>query len=160
MCSKYQGESEKYMSKVFSEAKKCTRAVVFFDEFDAIATARGGKMEDCSMHRRLLAELLLQLSQCQFNATTKYGTADIVSGTLTNEVQEQNGIATFKVQEKICRDKETDTTSKSEDTTGNVMVIAATNRMSDLDEAVIRRFDAKVRISELCDAYARRNNYV
>ena len=57
--SKYQGESEKYISNLFAEAKKYPRAVIFFDEFDSIAAARGGKMEDCSTVSRALATTFL-----------------------------------------------------------------------------------------------------
>ena len=77
--SKYQGESEKYISNLFAEAKKYPRAVIFFDEFDSIAAARGGKMEDCSMHRRLLAELLLQLSLHSQNYSSKQKTPAVGS---------------------------------------------------------------------------------
>jgi SpoVK/Ycf46/Vps4 family AAA+-type ATPase len=65
-------------------------------EFDSIATSRG-LGEDSTHNRRLLAELLLQL---------------------TLHKQQQNK--------------------------GSVVVIAATNRLEDLDEAILRRFDCKV----------------
>jgi hypothetical protein len=64
-------------------------------EFDSLATSRG-LGEDSTNNRRLLAELLLQL-----------------------------------------------TIHKHQDHAGAVVVIAATNRLEDLDEAILRRFDCK-----------------
>ena len=64
-------------------------------EFDSLATSRG-LGEDSTNNRRLLAELLLQL-----------------------------------------------TLHKHQDHGGAVVVIAATNRLEDLDEAILRRFDCK-----------------
>ena len=102
--SKYHGESERFLSRLFEAARQVDRAVIFLDEFDSIACSRGGG-EDGAQSRRLLSELLLQLTH-----------------------QKQ-------LQQARCSGA------------GNIAVIAATNRLADLDEAVIRRFDAKVCIS-------------
>eukprot|EP01041_Mallomonas_annulata_P012929 gene12929-27274_t len=102
--SKYHGESERYLSGVFEKARQTKKAIIFFDEFDSIATARGGS-DDSGQHRRLLAELLLQLTYNKQHTSTSSSTSS-----------------------SMC----------------SVIVLAATNRIEDLDEAIIRRFDAKI----------------
>lgn len=69
--------------------------------FDSIALSRGS-MNECVQSRRLLSEILLQLSHLKFERQHKLGS------------------------------------------NGNVVIVAATNRLEDLDEAIIRRFDKKV----------------
>ena len=76
--------------------------VIIFIEFDSLALSRG-KGDDCLQSRRLLSEILIQLTQL-----------------------------------KITR-QQSDTLE-----TGNTTIIAATNRLEDLDEAILRRFDVKI----------------
>jgi len=56
--SKWVGESEKSIKQVFSAARDCNRAIVFFDEFDAVA-GRRGEIEDYA--KRIVNELLQQM---------------------------------------------------------------------------------------------------
>ena len=67
-------------------------------------------MNECIQSRRLLSEILLQLSHLKFHKQFP------------------------------------DITNPSEDgkSNHNVVIVAATNRLEDLDEAIIRRFDKKV----------------
>ena len=91
--SKWFGETETNIKKLFEEARKEKNAVIFFDEIDAIAPKRDGD----TTTNRVVAELLTQM----------------------------DGISK---------------------TSGNVTVLAATNRLQDLDPAILRpgRFDEKL----------------
>ena len=60
--SKWQGESEGKLRAVFEAARAARRSIIFFDEFDSIATSRGGS-DDGAQARRLLSELLLLMTQ-------------------------------------------------------------------------------------------------
>ena len=56
--SMWLGQSERNMQKLFDQAAEHPRAVVFFDEIDAIATARGLTSSDTRAERRVLSNLL------------------------------------------------------------------------------------------------------
>lgn len=96
----------------FSLACVCCFGV---SEFDSIALSRSHSCsaDSAQSSRRLLAELLMQLSEERFASRS----------TSTS----------------------TSTHSNSSDSSDSaVVVVAATNRVQDLDEAILRRFDAKV----------------
>ena len=59
---KYFGESEKNIKSLFETARKDDVAVIFFDEFEALAAQRGG---DSSVMNRLVPELLSQMDGFQ-----------------------------------------------------------------------------------------------
>ncbi len=100
MLSKYQGESEKYLKYLFEVTRTHERAIIFFDEFDSIAISRSAADEGGGIQaRRLISELLLQLTQ----------------------------------------HKEMQSTASM-----NIAIIASTNRLEDLDEAIVRRFSLKL----------------
>lgn len=92
--SKYVGDSEETLRRIFDAAKKDERAIIFFDEIDSIAAKRGSDSNGES--KRVVAQLLTLLDG--FEATN------------------------------------------------NVVVIAATNRIEDIDEALLRpgRFDWEI----------------
>eukprot|EP01035_Chromulina_nebulosa_P021461 gene21461-27799_t len=112
--SKYQGESERYIRYLFEQALKQPKSIIFFDEFDSIAVARGAA-DDSIQSRRLLSEILLFLSKLK---------------------SLQNGNKSIKntLYPKLS-------------------IIAATNRLEDLDEAIVRRFDTKIYVGPMnkCD---------
>jgi transitional endoplasmic reticulum ATPase len=92
--SKWVGESEAVLRRIFEDAAKQERSIIFFDEIDSVAPQRASDANEAS--RRVVAQLLTQMDG-------------------------------FKPEQ-------------------NVMVIAATNRAGDLDEALRRpgRFDWEV----------------
>jgi katanin p60 ATPase-containing subunit A1 len=57
---KYRGESEKVVRCLFGMARECSPAIIFFDEIDAVMTARGCNQE-CESSRRLKTEMLKQM---------------------------------------------------------------------------------------------------
>lgn len=63
---KYFGEAEKNVKSLFEAARACDAAVVFFDEFEALASKRGS---DSSVMNRLVPELLSQMDG--FSEATK-----------------------------------------------------------------------------------------
>jgi transitional endoplasmic reticulum ATPase len=93
--SKWVGDSERILRRIFEDASQQTRAIIFFDEIDSIAEHRQGDTHEAS--KRLVAQLLTLL----------------------------------------------DGFDRSD---GNIVVIAATNRIHDVDEALLRpgRFDWEV----------------
>ncbi|MEN2500251.1 MAG: spermatogenesis associated protein 5 [Marteilia pararefringens] len=96
LMSKYVGESEKSIRRYFLRARAAAPAIIFFDEFDSIASKRSSGEENA-----------------------KY--QDSIIGTLLTEI---DGIEPLN----------------------NVVIIAATNRIDKIDEALLRpgRFDRKI----------------
>lgn len=92
--SKWLGDSEEVLRRIFDEAAKSERAVIFFDEIDSLAAQRSEDSHEAS--KRLVAQLL--------------------------------------------------TLMDGFDRSGNVVVIAATNRIDDVDVALRRpgRFDWEI----------------
>lgn len=92
--SKWVGDSEETLRRLFEEAAKQERAIVFFDEIDSIASRRSNDSNGES--KRVVAQLL----------------------TLLDGFEDE----------------------------GNIIVIAATNRVEDIDEALLRpgRFDWEI----------------
>ncbi|GAB3698492.1 ATP-binding protein [Nocardiopsis oceani] len=93
--SKWVGDSEDTLRRIFEAANKENKALIFFDEIDSIAEKRSSESNEAS--KRLVAQLL----------------------TLLDGFDEESG---------------------------NVVVIAATNRIGDVDEALLRpgRFDWEI----------------
>ena len=91
--SKWFGETEQHIKALFEQARKQESAVIFFDEIDSIAPARGGD----TASGRVVSELLAQM----------------------------DGINRLS---------------------GNITILAATNRIDDIDSAILRpgRFDEKI----------------
>ena len=110
--SKYQGESERFIRDTFRRARAFPRAILFFDEFDSIAMTRNRSTIDEGNSRRLLSELLIQLS---FNRQIQALPSD-------DEMKEE-----LQANHRVC-------------------VIAATNRIIDLDDAILRRFECKLSV--------------
>ena len=59
LLSKYFGESSKLVSALFAEARRSAPAVIYFDEFDALAPSRSGGLD--GPERRVLSTLLSEL---------------------------------------------------------------------------------------------------
>ena len=59
--SKWVGESERAVRETFRKAKQAAPCIVFFDEIDAIAAARGGGEMDGGVGQRVISALLTEL---------------------------------------------------------------------------------------------------
>jgi SpoVK/Ycf46/Vps4 family AAA+-type ATPase len=118
-----------------------------FLEFDSIAITRGCSEEGLQC-RRLLSELLLQLTYQQ-----QQNNRQIPEASSLPRGEEGGGIGVGRscidLSSSEDGEEEAGSYEKSEgpdnsSSSGRVIVVAATNRLQDLDEAVIRRFDTKV----------------
>ena len=61
LLSKWVGESEKGVREVFRKAKQASPTVIFFDEIDAIASARSGSDADSGVTKRVVNQLLTEM---------------------------------------------------------------------------------------------------
>jgi len=61
LLSKWVGESEKGIREVFRKAKQAAPTVIFFDEIDAIASARSGNDTDSGVTKRVVNQLLTEM---------------------------------------------------------------------------------------------------
>ncbi len=61
LLSKWVGESEKGVREVFRKAKQASPTVIFFDEIDAIASARSGNDTDSGVTKRVVNQLLTEM---------------------------------------------------------------------------------------------------
>ena len=61
LLSKWVGESEKGVREVFRKARQAAPCIVFFDEIDAIAPARGALGSDTHVTERVISQLLTEL---------------------------------------------------------------------------------------------------
>ncbi len=61
LLSKWVGESEKGVREVFRKAKQAAPTVIFFDEIDAIASARSGNDADSGVTKRVVNQLLTEM---------------------------------------------------------------------------------------------------
>lgn len=131
--SKFVGESEAAVRSIFKKAvnsallleSKC--AVVFFDEIDSLGQSRddrgSGEGEGCS--RRVLAELLMVMSEIT-DRKSRSSASDFDTGK----------------DDDVSIDDNVETTTEH----ARVIVIAATNRIFDLDPALKRRFGIQLPI--------------
>jgi SpoVK/Ycf46/Vps4 family AAA+-type ATPase len=133
--SKFIGESESAIREIFVKAaKQATRmeskcAVIFFDEIDALGQSRESREssagDGCS--RRVLAELLVQLNHvasCRGSMLFKPHAPSCAHD--INECERNVGQASF---EHV-----------------RVLVVGATNRIFDCDDALKRRFGVQLEV--------------
>ncbi len=59
--SKWVGESEKAVRETFRKARQAAPAVIFLDEIDSIAPARGGLSSDSHVTERVISQILTEL---------------------------------------------------------------------------------------------------
>ena len=59
--SKWVGESEKAVRETFRKARQAAPSVVFLDEIDSIAPARGGSTSDSHVTERVISQILTEL---------------------------------------------------------------------------------------------------
>lgn len=62
LISKWVGESEKGIRKIFQKARQVAPAIVFFDEIDSIAPSRGGNQNDNNVTERVVNQLLTEMN--------------------------------------------------------------------------------------------------
>ncbi len=65
LLSKWVGESEKAVRKIFEKARQVSPAIIFFDEIDSIAPKRGSSGSDSNVTERVVNQLLTELDGLQ-----------------------------------------------------------------------------------------------
>jgi transitional endoplasmic reticulum ATPase len=65
LLSKWYGESEKKLAEFFRKARQVTPAIIFFDELDSLAPARGGSLGEPQVTERVVNQLLAELDGMQ-----------------------------------------------------------------------------------------------
>lgn len=117
--SKYFGDSEEAIRRIFARARSASPSILFFDEFDAIACKRFGE------------------THTKYSEERAFDGSDVYNRILSTFLNEMDGIGHAK--------RSGYHTQKSEKRK-QVLVIAATNRVDALDKALIRpgRIDKKV----------------
>jgi len=63
--SKWVGESERAVRKIFERARQVAPAVIFFDEIDSIATARGYRFDSSGVTDRIVNQMLTEMDGIQ-----------------------------------------------------------------------------------------------
>ena len=150
----------------------CTHAYIINNiELDSLALSRSGfggvdsnAEASNGASRKLLAELLLQLTECKQICTGNPNNSDIcanneecLSPQIASRSITSSSISTTTKRIKLQDIREnslgTHTVSptnihkeNNSSTSGMVVVIAATNRIQDIDEAILRRFESKIQI--------------
>ena len=61
LLSKWVGESEKGVREIFRKARQAAPCIIFFDEIDAIAPARGGDFGTSNVTERVISQMLTEL---------------------------------------------------------------------------------------------------
>jgi transitional endoplasmic reticulum ATPase len=61
LLSKYVGESERALREIFHKARQAAPCMIFFDEIDSLAPARGMGAADSGVTERVLSQLLTEL---------------------------------------------------------------------------------------------------
>jgi transitional endoplasmic reticulum ATPase len=59
--SKFVGESEKGVREVFKKARQASPCILFFDEFDAIASTRSSSDDGSGVAKRVISQILTEL---------------------------------------------------------------------------------------------------
>ena len=106
-------------------AKYYAPTTIFIDEVDAICSKRGS--DDCESSRRVKSEFLVQMDGCNTQSSANVE--------LKDDYQKENENKSGK-----------EVKEKEEEGSKLIMVLGATNRPWDLDEALIRRFEKRVYI--------------
>ncbi|KAI3415579.1 peroxisomal assembly protein [Globodera pallida] len=67
LLSQFVGESERNLREVFARAKRLAPSVLFFDELDSLAPARGGNSDSGGVMDRMVSQFLTELDSCQWS---------------------------------------------------------------------------------------------
>ncbi|KAG2494564.1 hypothetical protein HYH03_007330 [Edaphochlamys debaryana] len=128
--SKWSGESEKQLRAVFALARALQPCIVFMDEVDSLAPARGSGEDPLS--RRLLNELLVQMSALATEVAAP-APAPLPPPKPRHGTGAQPG-------------RGGPAAGGGAGAASRVYLMAATNRIQDCDPALLRRFDRRMAV--------------
>lgn len=141
--SKYVGSSERTLRAIFVTARRSGNSIIFFDEFDSIALSRGTSDEGIQA-RRLLSELLMQMTAAKHHAQSL--AVSPLRGICADFDKENSHDSSTPPPLGSGSNPSSSPPPPPFPNTQNVVVLAATNRMGDLDEAIIRRFESRIHV--------------
>lgn len=96
LMSRYYGDSPKLVQALYEEARSHGHAVVFLDEFDALAASRSS--DDSSADRRLLVSLLTELD----GLTEKGGDSHVITIAATNRPWDLDEAILSRFEKSTC----------------------------------------------------------
>ncbi|RYG57104.1 ATP-binding protein [archaeon] len=153
----YIGESEHNLRDIFARARAAAPCVLFFDEIDALAPARGLASDSSAVMDRMVAQLLTEIDACQQQATRPPDEEQLPAHDDCVARQEAQVECIPHPQQWLLPPSAAGTSYRSEDTVAQahaasqrsnklVFIVAATNRPDLLDTALLRpgRFDRMV----------------
>ncbi|KAH1071095.1 hypothetical protein GYH30_007915 [Glycine max] len=68
----YIGESEKNVRDIFQKARSACPCVIFFDEFDSLAPARGASGDSGSVMDRVVSQMLAEIDGLSDSTQTRF----------------------------------------------------------------------------------------
>jgi SpoVK/Ycf46/Vps4 family AAA+-type ATPase len=150
----YVGESEKNIREVFKRAREAAPCIVFFDELDALAPARGAKGDSGGVMDRIVAQLLVELDGAVAASSSTSGNSNHKNNNqndFEDEDDDDDDQTQSENQKIIMRENEQEedeneqgsSSRKKDDGKKMVFIIGATNRPDLLDPSLLRpgRFD-------------------
>ena len=102
LLSKYLGESEKAIQLLFKRARAAAPSIIFFDEIDALASARGS--QNTGVNERVLSQLLVELDGTGGTHSGVGGSAGVIIIAATNrpDMLDPALLRPGRIDRKVC----------------------------------------------------------